>query len=663
LAERRKGRRDALRLKVLSFGPETIGAGERIEPHRKGVNMKRPTRTIIGVVVGLGVACVLAATFIYLHWARGYSFVAAWPNTPEPWDMSVPSGIAVDRSGNVFVADSDARATLKFDSTGKFLTKWLWRCSGDGFVGLRLRFPNSGIAVDARGNVYVTQSEGRTVQKFDSSGKFLNMWGSSGSGDGQFGASSVWVESPLGVALDAEGNVFVADPCNKRIQEFDSSGHFITKWEFREFRDGPRRIALDSSGNLYICLLGSEGYRVHKFDPAGTALADWEIEGSSSWLVRYHGIALGDDGSLYLADPDMPGIRKYDPSGKLLLKWGSQGMGPGEFLWPADIVTDSAGNVLVADCANRRVQKFNPSGELLEEWIPPRSRKGHFRSPRGVAVDSKGNVYVGDTDNYRVQKFDGDGGFLMEWPTIQLSNQPLNRIQKFDDPWAVAVDRAGSVYVADRYSHRIQKFDPSGKFLGEWGSRGSGDGDGEFNEPCGIAVDASGNVYVADSGNHRIQKFDPSGKFLTKWGSPGEGPGRFQSPVAIAVDSSGNVYVADSGQFNNGLQKFDSSGKFLLQRLPKRFEERESLSIDAIAVAPSGHVFLVDGLNFCVRKFDSSGRLITKWGREGSGDGEFGFRRGDVIEGGPRGIAVDVKGNVYFADPENNRIQKFRPRR
>ena len=122
---------------------------------------------------------------------------------------------------------------------------------------------------------------------------------------------------------------------------------------------------------------------------------------------------------------------------------------------------------------------------------------------------------------------------------------------------------SGNVYVADTYNHRIQKFDSSGNFLLKWGSPriingihlGSA-GDGQFNNPYGVAVDDSGNVYVSDSSNQRVQKFDSSGNFITKWGSFGTEDGQLKLPNGVAVDNSGNVYVTDMK--NNRVQKFTS---------------------------------------------------------------------------------------------------------
>ena len=180
------------------------------------------------------------------------------------------------------------------------------------------------------------------------------------------------------------------------------------------------------------------------------------------------------------------------------------------------------------------------------QWGSSGSGNGQFNQPYGVAVDSLGNVYVADYNNQRIQKFDSNGGYLTQWGGQGSGNG------QFSGSVGVAVDRHDNVYVTDWGSHRIQKFDSNGRYLTQWGSNGSGNG--QFKEPLGIAVDRSGNVYVAEQGNYRVQKFDSNGGYLTQWGSRGSGSGQFNNPPGVAVDSSGNVYVTDWS--NHCVQKF-----------------------------------------------------------------------------------------------------------
>jgi DNA-binding beta-propeller fold protein YncE len=193
------------------------------------------------------------------------------------------------------------------------------------------------------------------------------------------------------------------------------------------------------------------------------------------------------------------------------------------------IVTIYAGFVWQA-----QEQKKAPS--FLLAWGSQGSGPGQFYNPWGVAVDSSGNVYVADYGNDRVEKFTSSGTFVTQWGSVGSGPG------QFVVPVGVAVDSSGNVYVADTGNNRVQKFTGSGSFITQWGL-------GLFNYPIGVAIDSSGNVYVVDSGNNRVVKFTGDGKYITQLGNS-------TTPSGVAIDSSGNVYVTDSG--NNRVQKFRS---------------------------------------------------------------------------------------------------------
>jgi tripartite motif-containing protein 71 len=188
--------------------------------------------------------------------------------------------------------------------------------------------------------------------------------------------------------------------------------------------------------------------------------------------------------------------------------------------------------------------------------------------PVAVAIDRfSGNLYVVEAEEGIVKKFTVDGELITKW-TSQLEEQ--NNGQTPASLTDIAVDSSGNnVYLVDRDSNRVQKFDSNGNFITKWGSE-----DGQFQLLNGIAIDSAGNVYVADTGNNRVQKFDSNGNFITKFGSmcqlfaseqngcidpDGAGPlslgdGQFMLPQGITVDASGKVYVADTG--NSRIQVF-----------------------------------------------------------------------------------------------------------
>lgn len=217
---------------------------------------------------------------------------------------------------------------------------------------------------------------------------------------------------------------------------------------------------------------------------------------------------------------------------------------------------------------------------------------------------------------------------------------------QFTTPRGIASDGAGSVYVSDPATDRVQRFDPDGTFLGAFGATGAGPG--QFTGAGHVAADAFGSVYVTDPGNARVQKFTSAGALVLSWGSRGTGDGQFQAPAGIAVDSLGNVYVVDAQA--NRVQRFTPDGAFDLAWggtgvLPGQFSSAQDVAVDVF-----GDVYVVDGAANRVQKFTADGALLFAWGSSGAGDGQF---------NGPSGIAAGVGGNVFVADTGNQRIQVF----
>jgi DNA-binding beta-propeller fold protein YncE len=265
-----------------------------------------------------------------------------------------------------------------------------------------------GVAVDQSGNIFVADTLNYRIQKFDPSFDFMVAWGS-GVSDGE-------LSYPSGVALDSSDNVYVSDigqhptvdDTFHRIQKFDSNGNFITKWgsygtSVSQFT-GPMGIASDSSGNTYVSDLSNS---IKKFDINGNFISIFGSYGSGAGqFFTPYGVALDASGNIYVADEGNNRIQKFASNGSFITEWGSYGTGDGQFAGPVGIAVDPSGYVYVADHNNNRIQKFDGNGNFIGKWGSYGTGDGEFYIPTGVAVDSTGvNVYVTDSGNHRVQKF------------------------------------------------------------------------------------------------------------------------------------------------------------------------------------------------------------------------------------------------------------------
>ena len=271
-----------------------------------------------------------------------------------------------------------------------FVTKW----GSTGTANGQFQTPTA-IAVDVSGNVYVAEGNGNRVQKFDGNGGFILKFGSPGSSGGQF-------VTPTGIAVDSAGNIYVSDsqdPINQ-VSKFNSSGTFLTFVGSGLL--GPSGVACDSLNNVYI--LDANHHQVRKYNSAGGHILDWGSNGSGNGQMNFpQGIAIDESDNVYVADTGNSRIQKFDSSGAFITKWGASGTGDGQFTSP-DGVTAAGGNVYVADTGNNRIQRFDSAGTFLESFGTSGSGDGEFAGPQDLAADAFGNVFVADTTNDRVQK-------------------------------------------------------------------------------------------------------------------------------------------------------------------------------------------------------------------------------------------------------------------
>jgi 4-amino-4-deoxy-L-arabinose transferase-like glycosyltransferase/sugar lactone lactonase YvrE len=265
---------------------------------------------------------------------------------------------------------------------------------------------------------------------------FVASWGSRGQGPGEF-------EEPRGVAVSLQGTVYVADTGNGRLQVFDETGEFLNEW--------------------------GEGVLGEPFD-----------------------LAVGRDGRVYVVDAEHDGVFVFSPQGRLEQRWGE-----GWALFdPRGLDVDEQGYIYVANTGGNVIVKASSEGEVLASFGTAGSDPGSLNQPTDVALDDDGNLYVVDTENERIQVLTGDGEYLREWPI-----SPANT---FDSPHLVW-GTEGLLYLTDPEMAGVVVYDEYGRLVTFWGEKGSLDG--QLSKPVGIGFDQRVSLYVADTYNHRIEKF------------------------------------------------------------------------------------------------------------------------------------------------------------
>jgi sugar lactone lactonase YvrE len=261
--------------------------------------------------------------------------------------------------------------------------------------------------------------------------------------------------------------------------------------------NGPGCIAIDNNGNVFIVDYGN--YRIEKFSNNGTFVTSWGSYGSgNSKFTQISGLAVDEIGNVYVNDQTTYCIQKFTNNGIFITKWGNTGSGEGEFKGHNGLAIRN-GYIYVTDPNGFQVRKFTSNGTFVKAWGSNGTDEGQFNYPNGIAVDSDNNVYVSDVGNYRIQKFTSDGVFVTQWGGYGAGEG------QFKAPIDIAIDNNSKIYVTDPNNNRVEKFSSEGVFLALWGSSGSGEG--QFSVPIGVAVDNKGFVFVTDPLNERVQKF------------------------------------------------------------------------------------------------------------------------------------------------------------
>jgi sugar lactone lactonase YvrE len=606
--------------------------------------------------------------------------------------FNYPRGIAIDPNGNLFVADQSNHLIRKITAAGVVSTFAGSGVSGSlNSTGTLASFNTPyGVAVDASGNVYVADQGNHLIRKITSAGVVSTLAGTGSAGSLNGTGTSASFNTPTMVAVDAGGNVYVADQGNHLIRKITSAGVVTTlagSGSAGSVNDigttasfySPSGLAVDAAGNVYVAesanhtirKIAQTGYSVSPTLPAGLELnaSTGVISGTpiaaataTNYTVKAVNAAGSQSTTLSIAVTAMtpPSISYATPLSftvnKTIIDVEPTNSGGG-------ISGSSSG--LVSTLA----------GTGCSGYVNGSSTSATFTYPNAVTVDASGNIYVADRSNHMIRKITPSGvvSTFAGNPTYGSTNG-TGTGASFYYPYGVAADASGNVYVADRSNHLIRKITAAGvvSTLAGSGTYGSVNGTGtgaSFYSPTGVAVDASGNVYVADRTNHLIRKITSAGVVSTFAGSGSIGSvnatgtaASFYYPNALAVDASGNVYVADYG--NHLIRKITSAGVVSTLAGSSTLGNANGTGTSAsfyyptgVAVDAAGNVYVADYGNNLIRKVTSAGVVTTLAGSGATGSTNDVGTAASFYN--PSGVCLDASGNLIVADTYNQLIRKI----
>lgn len=354
------------------------------------------------------------------------------------FDKKLQAVVTKEAGGGYTVEDQSGETdtSLAFNEAGK-----VTELQTPGYAKVDYSYDGAGgdlseIAVDDPASTSETPEESPEPPKTP---VYAGSTGSSGSGEGQFGY-------PQGIATDAQGDIYVADTTNNRVEKLGSAGKYLSQF-------------------------GSAGSGNGQFSSP-------------------NGVAVGPKGDVYVADSGNRRIERFSPAGEYVGKFGSQGTGNGQFASGiGGIAADAAGGVWATDYADHRIEHFSAEGEYLGQVTD-----SHMSSPRGIAIGADGSLWVVDLNYERVEEFNAAG----EYVTAIGEGE-------FSWPQGIAIDSAGDVWVVDSEDNRVVEFDANGNVLTQFGKGGSGEG--QFEEPTGLALEPNGDFLVLDTYHHRVEKW------------------------------------------------------------------------------------------------------------------------------------------------------------
>ena len=509
-----------------------------------------------------------------------------------------------------------------------------------------------------------------------------------GIGDGG-SATNAPLWSPAGVAVDAAGNVFIADQGNNRVRKLGTNGIITT-------------VAGNGLDVAVSEALRHKGGAVPKL---GSGTGTYSGDGGPATNASLYGpedVVVDATGNLFIADTRNNRIRKVDTNG-IITTFAGNGTatfaGDGtqatnaSLSRPTGLAFDAVGNLFIADNANSVVRKVGVNGIISTvagtngyafSGDGGAATNAGLNGPYGVAVDAHGSLFIADDGNQRIRKVGTNGiistvagtntyGFFGDGGTA--TNAALW------NPCGLAVDAAGNLFIADESNSRIRKLGTNGIITTVAGTNSAGvlgDGglavDAGLNNPLGVAVDAAGNIFISDAFNNRLRKVNTNGIISTIAGNGtlsycGDGGPAVAAGLStlggITMDAAGNLFLTDTG--NARIRKVGTNGiittvagngtfAFTGDNVPAT-----NTSLDyptSVAADARGNLYIADESNNRIRKVNSSGIITTVAGTNSSGFAGDGGPATNAILSGPSGVALDARGNLFIADASNERIRK-----
>jgi len=590
--------------------------------------------------------------------------------------LNLPYGLATDLAGNVYVADLGNNRVRRIAPDGTIRTvagggTAASAMDGSPATDVPLLTPRN-LATDAAGNLYISEFTGHRVRKVTPDG---NIWTAAGTGiAGYWGdgglAANAQLAFPAGLAVDRNGNLYIADSQNQRIRKILSGnimstvlGGSLTTELFT-----PIAVAVDSFTTIYVSdstnvvrsytLAGLWSVR------AGTGAPGYSGDGApaaSAQLTAVHDLAVDPTGIVYIADSVR--VRSVDHSSLIHTVAGDgylHAIGDGgpataaQLYQPSAVILDYSGNLFLADTGTQRIRQVTPSGTIVTvagtgvagyKGDQGAASSALLNSPGDVALNAAGDLIVADTFNQRIRKVTG-GVIATLLGTGAAGSGPENTAPlqtPVRSPGGVCFDLGGNLYVVDTLNNRVLQAPPAGTVATAAGNGAAGSqGDGgpartaQLNLPSACTADAAGNLYIADTGNHRIRKVGATGIISTVAGSGSqgssgdEGPAKSASlsaPRGLAVDGGGNLFIADTG--NHKIRMVTS-----------------------------------DGVIHTIAGQGGAGQGGAGQGGTGQGGAGFSGDGGAALSAqlnSPAGLFPDGSGDVYVADSGNNRIRRLEP--